>query len=224
MNKTIVFDMDGVLFDTERLCVEVWKKVAKDWGIQGMEDVVMRCIGLNGNDSKNLVLNAYGESFPYEKFRTRVSEVFWEDIEKNGLPIKTGVKKLLPYLQQNGYKIGLCSSTKYDSVVSHLKQAEIIEYFSVIVTGDMVEHSKPQPDIYLLACKKLGAEPGESFAIEDSPNGIRAAAAAGMKPVMVPDLIEPDKEMERLAFLICRDLTEVMRYLNQNAVPSGTVR
>lgn len=220
MNKTVVFDMDGVLFDTERLCMEGWSRVAKAQGIQGMEEVAARCIGLNSNDTKELVLNAYedsfpGKTFPYDNFRQMVSDWFWGEIKEKGLPVKPGVRKLLPYLQHSGYGIGLASSSKYDSVVSHLKQAQIIDYFSVIVTGDMVEHSKPQPDIYLLACKKLGAEPCRAYAIEDSPNGIRAAAAAGMKPIMVPDLIQPDEEMERLSFLICSDLTEVMRFLNQ---------
>ena len=220
MSKTVVFDMDGVLFDTERLCMEGWSRVAAEQGIEGMDRVAKRCIGLNANDTKAQVLNAYedsfpGNSFPYDTFRQKVSEWFWDNIRENGLPVKKGVKKLLPYLEQNGYKIGIASSSKYDSVVSHLKQAEIIDCFSVIVTGDMVEHSKPRPDIYLLACKKLGAEPCEAYAIEDSPNGIRSAAAAGMKPVMVPDLIAPDEEMKKLSVCICEDLTEVMHFFNK---------
>lgn len=220
MSKTIVFDMDGVLFDTERLCMEGWSRVASVHGIRGMEEVAGRCIGLNSNDTRDLVLEAFEEeyparSFPYDRFREQVSDWFWNEIKKNGLPLKPGVKKLLPYLFQSGYKIGLASSSGYDSVVSHLKEASIIDYFSVIVTGDMVEHSKPQPDIYLLACRKLGEEPDSVFAIEDSPNGIRSAAAAGMKPIMVPDLIEPDDEMKKLSYLICRNLTEVMQFLNK---------
>ena len=124
------------------------------------------------------------------------------------------MKKILPYLQQAGYEIGLASSSKYESVINHLKRAEIIDYFSVIVTGDMIEHSKPKPDIYLLACRKLGVEPGEAYAVEDSPNGIRSAHAAGMKPIMVPDMVQPDAEMERLSFLIFEDLIQVMKYFN----------
>ena len=87
----------------------------------------------------------------------------------------------------------MASSTRYSSVVNHLEEAGIKDYFSVIVTGDMVEHSKPKPDIYLLACEKLGVEPAKAYAVEDSYNGIRSAHAAGMKPVMVPDLLEPDE-------------------------------
>lgn len=213
--KAVVFDMDGVLFDTERLCMDGWNQVAGKRGIQGMEEVARQCIGLNANDTKRYVLDHFGEDFPYDEFRSQVSKWVWDRIKWNGLPVKTGVNKILPYLQQAGTAIGLASSTRYASVLSHLKEAQILDYFQVIVSGDMIEHSKPQPDIYLLACRKLGVEPADAYAVEDSPNGIRAAQAAGMKPIMVPDLIEPDEEMKDLSFLICRDLLEVMRFFNQ---------
>lgn len=213
--KAVVFDMDGVLFDTERLCMEGWRQVAGQQGIQGMEEISMLCIGLNGGDTKRLVLERLGGDFPYDDFRGKVSDWVWEQIRKKGLPVKEGVRKLLPYLQHSGYKIGLASSTRYASVISHLKEADIIDYFQVIVTGDMIEHSKPQPDIYLLACRKLDVSPEEAYAVEDSPNGIRSAYSAGMKPIMVPDMVEPDEEMRKLSFLICDSLTEVMRFFNR---------
>lgn len=211
--KAIVFDMDGVLFDTERLCMESWVRTAKEWSIHDIEDVFRQCIGLNANDTKTLVLNHYGESFPYDQYRKKASDWFWADIEKNGLPIMAGVKELLAFLKDTDLQVGLASSSKRESVISHLESAEMKEYFSVIVTGDMVKHSKPRPDIYLLACKELGVEPEEAYAIEDSPNGIRAAHAAGMKPIMVPDMIVPDEEMERLSFRICKNLGEVQTFL-----------
>lgn len=214
MNKSIVFDMDGVLFDTERLCMESWDIVAEKNGIHGMKEVFPQCIGLNGNDTRTLIMNAFGEDFPYDEFREQTSKWFWDFIDKEGLPVKKGVRKLLAYLQQSGYQIGLASSSRYEAVMSHLKQAKLDDYFSVVVTGDMIEHSKPQPDIYLLACKKLDAEPEDVYAIEDSPNGIRSAYAAGMKPVMVPDLIMPDEEMRQKSCFIGKDLLDVMHYLN----------
>lgn len=210
--------MDGVLFDTEKLCMDGWRQVASKRGIAGMEKVAVRCIGLNGNDTKRLVLSHYGQDFAYEEFREEVSAWVEERIEKNGLPVKKGVNRILPYLKQSGTAIGLASSSRYTSVVSHLKQAEIIDFFQVIVTGDMIEHSKPQPDIYLLACRKLGVEPCQAVAVEDSPNGIRSACAAGMKVIMVPDLIMPDEEAKRMSHLICPDLVEVMRCLNRSEV------
>ena len=128
--------------------------------------------------------------------------------------MKLGVNKILAYLKQSGTPIGLASSSKYSSIISHLKEANIIDYFDVIVAGDMIEHSKPKPDIYILACNKLGVDPKDTYAIEDSPNGIRSAHAAGMRPIMVPDLVKPDAEMEELSYLICKDLMEVMQFFN----------
>lgn len=211
--KAVVFDMDGVLFDTEKLCRASWTALAKEQGIEDMEEVFMQCVGRNANDTKALVLHHYGPDFPYDTFRQRSSEWFWKQIEKSGVPVKPGVWELLSYLKKAGYNIGLASSSRRESVISNLTDAGIAEYFSVIVTGDMVEHSKPRPDIYLLACEKMQVSPEEAYAIEDSPNGIRAAYAAGMKPVMVPDLIAPDEEMRTLSFGIFKNLLEVRDFL-----------
>ena len=214
MKNTVVFDMDGVLFDTERLCQDSWLAVAEENGLPGMKEIFPQCIGLNANDSRRIVMNAYGEDFDYEGFREQASVWFWNYIEKNGLPMKPGVRELLDWLKENGWTVGLASSTRRSPVLNHLEQARIRDYFSTVITGDMVEHSKPQPDIYLMACRELGANPKEAYAIEDSPNGIRSAHAAGMSPLMVPDMIAPDEEMRRLSSCIFKDLFEVLEYFN----------
>lgn len=213
MYNTVVFDMDGVLFDTERLCQDSWLAIADEDGLPDMDKIFPRCIGLNANDSRQIVMGAYGEDFDYEGFRQRASEWFWDYIEKNGLPLKPGTREILAWLKENGWQIGLASSTRRTTVLNHLEQAGISEYFSVVVTGDMVEHSKPRPDIYLMACKELGIEPAQAYAIEDSPNGIRSAHAAGMTPLMVPDMIAPDEEMVHLSSRIFKDLLEVLNFL-----------
>lgn len=214
--NTIVFDMDGVLFDTEILCMKSWMAVAEEMGLPDMDKIFPRCIGCNSNDSKRIVMGAYGEDFDYAGFRERASEWFWREIEENGLPMKPGVRPLLGWLREQRWNIGLASSTKGASVLHHLEQAGIRDYFSVVVSGDMVEHSKPLPDIYLLACRRLGVEPETAYAIEDSPNGIRSAHRAGMKPLMVPDMLAPDGEMESLSTGIFRDLGEVLEFLQKN--------
>lgn len=134
---------------------------------------------------------------------------------ENGLPVKPGAPQILKWLKEAGYAIGLASSTRSSSVYRYLEQSGLKGYFSVVITGDMIEHSKPRPDIYLMACDRLGVQPEEAYAIEDSPNGIRSAHAAGMCPIMVPDMIEPDEEMKWLSFLIRKDLFEVRDYLQQ---------
>ena len=136
-------------------------------------------------------------------------------VDRNGLPVKPGVREILEWLKESRYIVGLASSTKEASVRSHLEMTGLSDYFSVLTTGDMVEHSKPRPDIYLLACERLGVEPGQAYAIEDSPNGIRAAHAAGLCPVMVPDMVEPDGEILRLCRIVLRDLVQVLDFLKQ---------
>lgn len=211
--KAVVFDMDGVLFDTETVCLEAWSEVAERNNLPGMREVFPKCIGLNNNDSGAVLREAYGENFDYGEFRRQASEEFWGYIERNGLPEKPGVHELLEWLKASPYKVALASSTKRSSIVSHLEEAGILECFEVIISGDMVEHSKPEPDIYLLACERLGVEPGEAYAIEDSFNGIRSAYAAGMKPIMVPDMLPPDEEMREKSAEIFADLGEVLEYL-----------
>ncbi|MBS7240649.1 MAG: HAD family phosphatase [Acetatifactor sp.] len=212
MTKAVVFDMDGVLFDTERLCQDSWIEVANRRGLPDMEIIFPKCIGRNANDSRQIVLEAYGADFDYEVFRREASDWFWKYLEENGLPVKEGVRELLNWLKEQGWRIGLASSTRRSSVISHLEQAGIKDFFEEIITGDMVEHSKPLPDIYLLACRKLMVDPTETYAIEDSPNGIRSAYRAGMKPIMVPDLLSPDGEMEQLSTCIFSGLLDVLDY------------
>ncbi|MDE5748895.1 MAG: HAD family phosphatase [Acetatifactor sp.] len=213
--EAVIFDMDGVLFDTEKLCMDSWIAIAGERNIPDMEVFFPRCIGRNLTDTRMLFGEFYGELYDYEEFRKQASAWYHGYIEKNGMPMKKGVKELLEYLRRGGYKIGLASSTSRHSVEDHLERAGIREYFQSLTTGDMVEHSKPQPDIYLMACKSLEVNPAQTMAIEDSPNGIRAAHAAGMIPVMVPDLIVPDQEMREKSSLICHDLLEVMRFFDK---------
>ncbi len=213
--KAVVFDMDGVLFDTEIVCMKAWMAVAEKNGMADMEKVFPQCIGLNSNDSRQIVMKAYGEDFDYPRFRQEASDWFQAYMRENGLPVKPGAPEILQWLRSAGYAVGLASSTRSSSVFGHLEQSGFREYFKTVITGDMVEHSKPRPDIYLMACRELGVEPEEAYAIEDSPNGIRSAHAAGMRPVMVPDMIAPDEEMRRLSFLVRKDLFEVLDYLRE---------
>lgn len=213
--KAVIFDMDGVLFDTEKLCMDSWVAVAGEQGIPDMDSFFPTCIGRNLTDTKALFQEFYGDVYDYEIFRKQASVWFHNYIEQKGLPVKKGVREILDFLRAGGYDIGLASSTSRPSVEGHLERAGIRAYFQSLTTGDMVEHSKPCPDIYLMACESLGVEPAQALAIEDSPNGIRAAHSAGMIPVMVPDLIAPDQEMREKSALICRDLLEVMRFLDR---------
>ncbi len=216
--KAVVFDMDGILFDTEIVCMKAWMAVAGKNGLPDMDKIFPKCIGLNSNDSRRIVMAAYGEDCDSPHFRQEAADWFQAYLKENGLPVKPGAPELLDWLQGTDCRVGLASSTRSTSVFGHLERSGFGKYFKTVITGDMVEHSKPRPDIYLLACRELGVDPEEAYAIEDSPNGIRAAHAAGMRPVMVPDMIAPDDEMRKLSFLIRTDLFEVLDYLRKEGL------
>ena len=213
--KAVVFDMDGVLFDTERLSRDAWSVIGEKYGFAGLNEVAIECIGLNVTDIRAMMKKRFGEDFSYDIFREEEHEWVEREIEKKGIPVKVGVQEILSYLKKSGYLVGLASSTSKRSVRKHLERAGLTSYFQTVITGDMVKHSKPKPDIYLMACKELGVEPKEAYAIEDSPNGIRSAHGAGMCPIMVPDLMQPDEEMQGLSSYIFRDLLEVKAFLEK---------
>jgi len=213
--RAVVFDMDGVIFDSERLVLECWKEIADRRGMENIEQAMRECLGVNAVQTKENILRRYGEDFPYDEFRKEASVLFHERYDNGRLPMKKGVVELLRYLRDRGIKIALASSTGEKTVRQELSDAGILDFFEKVVCGDMVEKSKPAPDIYLKACEELGVKPEESYAIEDSYNGIRSAHAAGLSAIMVPDMSDPTPEMERLAVKILPDLQEVKRYIDQ---------
>ena len=216
MMKAIVFDMDGVLFDTERLCRDCWVGHAEKYGISDMAEVFPLCIGRNRTDTETILQERYGEKFPALQFCREASEVFWKEIEEKGHPIKAGVSEILEFLSGAGWTIGLASSTGRESVLKHLEKTGLRQYFSVVIGGDQVLHSKPEPDIYLLACRELGADPQDTYAVEDSYHGIRSAYRAGMMPVMIPDLLPETEEMKKMCIGIFPDLLRFRDFLGKN--------
>ena len=213
MIKTIVFDMDGVLIDSEQKILALWELVGKEKGIPNVASTLMKCIGITAPETEATFKRAYGQDFPYAEYKAIVSAMFHEDTDKYGVPLKPGVLELFDFLQNNHYKIGLASSTREASVKKEMQMAGLLEAFDVIVCGDMVTHSKPHPQIYMTAAALLGTNPEDCYAIEDSPNGIRSAHGAGMKPIMVPDLILPDEEITKLLYRRFHSLHEVLAYL-----------
>ena len=159
------------------------------------------------------MLQRYGEDFPYETYSAEASKLFHERYDGGRLPKKTGIEKILQALSQKGKKIALASSTRRQTVESQRREGGLIGCFDKIICGDMVEKSKPEPDIYIRACKELGVLPEQAYAIEDSYNGIRAAHAGHLLPIMVPDLLPANEEMQEKAEVVLPDLFEVIAYL-----------
>lgn len=211
-NFSVIFDMDGTIFDTERLVLDCWERVGEKHGIPDIREVFMRCIGTNKVRTQEIVYEHYGEDFPFEKFSEESSVLFHEITEKAGIPVKKGAEELLEYLSKNGVMLGLASSTRLAAVTQELQAAGLYDYFQVVVGGDLLKNSKPAPDIYLMTCERMGVLPENTYAIEDSYNGIRAAHSAGMRPIMVPDMTPATEEMRGLSVAVFADLLQVKEY------------
>lgn len=213
--EAVVFDMDGVIFDSERLVIECWKEIADKYNIPDIEAACRECLGVNATETKKKFQTRYGEDFPYDEYKSEMSRLFHSRYDGGRLPVKTGVRQLLAALKASGKKVALASSTRSEVVRQELTDAGIIGFFDVVIGGDMVTRSKPQPDIFLKACEELGVDPQHAFAIEDSYNGIRAAAAGRLRPLMVPDLMPPTEEMQSLAERVFETLLDVKEYLEK---------
>lgn len=213
----VVFDMDGVIFDSEKLVILCWQAVAEKYGIEDIETACRECFGLNRESTRQKMLLRYGADFPYDAYKREMSELFHSRYSGGKLPLKPGVIELLQYLKEHHIRIALASSTRSQVVRQELSDAGILAYFDAVICGDMVERSKPAPDIFLKACEKLEVNTAVSFAVEDSYNGIRSANAAGLRTIMVPDLAEPTSEMEQLTEIILPDLIHVKQYFMEKA-------
>lgn len=209
--QTIIFDMDGVLFDSEELDHKCWIKAAESMGLHDPEKLFFRCIGRPREDILEEISREYKEIEPGQ-FLEETLKLFDGYLAEHGMPLKPYAAECLAGLRMAGFKIGLGSSTPIDRVRDQLASTGLLGYFDDVVGGGMFVNGKPDPEIFLTACERLGGTPRETFVIEDSYNGIKAAHAAGMKPIMVPDLIEPTINIKWMCYRICSDLGEVLRY------------
>ncbi len=215
--RNVIFDMDGVIFDTERLYIECIRPAAEKYGITGIEDAARACIGLTDVETKRLMRERFGEDAPLKAIEQEAFKAFQKRYEEEGLTVKDGVVELLEYLKQAGARIAIGSSTEHDIVEMELRDAGLLEYFDVLACGDMVQHSKPEPDVFLLAAELLDAEPADCIIIEDSFNGVTAARRAGATVYMVPDLLEPTAEIRAMADKVFGSLHEVKEWLEEMA-------
>ena len=211
--SAVVFDMDGVIFDTERIVLEAWEILGRRHNFERVDEVLKECLGLNAQAVEGTFKKAYGKNFPYKKYMKENLELYFGPLYGKHFPIKKGAVEFLNVLKENNVPIALASSTQYSFVKKELSDANLIQFFDKLICGDMVKRSKPEPDIFLTACDELNVLPSECYVIEDSFNGIRAAYKAGLRPIMVPDLAEPTREMYELSECVCDSLFDVMEYM-----------
>lgn len=211
----LIFDMDGVILDTEQLVRRCWNLAAVEFGAQDSDPVFLTTVGTTRKHTGEILLEHYGVDFPAEDFNAAVSTIYHEIEAVEGIPVKPGARALLQWARETGYHIGLASSTRQPIVERELERENLIQYFDYILGGDRIARSKPFPDIYETACREMQIAPFEAYAIEDSYNGIRSSHAAGMMPVMIPDLLPPTEEMFHLCREIFPSLTAFQEFLKK---------
>ena len=211
--QAVIFDMDGVIFDSERLVIECWEEVAAKHNIPDIVEICMRVQGNNRQETGKRFREKYGNDFPYDTYKKEVTALFRERYGEGRLPLKPGVADILKELRRNNIPLALASSTRSDIVKLEMEEANLLPYFDAVLGGDMVPRSKPEPDIFLAAAAALEADPTCCYVLEDSHNGIRAAYRAGMHPVMVPDMQQPTEEIRGIAEAVAENLPAALEYL-----------
>ncbi|MDR2922013.1 MAG: HAD family phosphatase [Treponema sp.] len=204
----VIFDMDGLMFDTENLSIPLWETAGKPFGYNITYDIVLRMVGISGEKARLVMLEEFGDDFPYEAIRDEFRLLVKNEIEKKGVPKKPGLMYLLDRLCAAKIPLGVATSSRSATAIDLLGKAGIIERFKAITGGEEVANGKPAPDIFLLAAKKLGQPPGGCAGFEDSTAGLRGLAAAGIRSVFIKDVISPPQEVLDTVWRRCNDLSE----------------
>lgn len=216
MKQGAIFDMDGLLFDTERMYRDSWKQSAQQFGLVHNPDFPRTVCGSSGAHMREIILQYYPQ-VDAKAFADDCILRVERELETH-VPEKTGVRDILQYFKQHGVRVAVASSSKRATVLHNLKQADILSYFDAVVSGDQVTHGKPAPDIFLLAAQQIGCDPENCYVFEDGTNGIRAGAAAGCTTIMIPDLTPPNAQLEQLCAGIYPSLSDAMNAIAGNEI------
>lgn len=211
--KAVIFDMDGLILDTEKLLVKYWCLAANEAGFPMKREHALYIRSLSKELCEPYLKGVLGESFDYMSVRSRRKELMNEYILKNGIELKPGVKELLDFLKNNNIRTAVCTATDYPRTKMYLEIVGLLEKFDKIICGPDVVHGKPAPDIYLYACKSIGFDSNECIALEDSPNGVKSAYEAGLDVIMIPDLTEPSEDDRKYIKASAKNLTEVIKII-----------
>ncbi len=214
--KAVVFDMDGLLVDSEVVYCEALTAQALAMGHVLPLAVMKRMIGHTWAGSAHVLVDHFGQAFDTDLMREGSVERFY-DLAAAGIALKAGVSELLDHLEALGIPKGVATSSRRVDLEHHLGGHGIIDRFQAILAHGDYSHGKPHPEPYLKAAEALGVDPADCLALEDSHNGVRSASAAGMMTVMVPDMLDPTEEMHSLCVRIARDLHEVRGWLSAQA-------
>jgi len=214
--KAVVFDMDGLLVDTETVVYRAMQRAAGGIGSEMPFATFQRMVGLQHAHSDLILIEHFGDDFDLEAWSAAVSAHFREELGA-GIALKAGVVEILDQLDLLGLPRAIATSSSLESVRASLGPHSLVDRFHALVTRDVQTKGKPHPEPFLKAAEALGVDPADCLALEDSHNGVRSASSAGMMTVMVPDMLDPTEEMETLCVRIAQDLHEVRAWLEAQA-------
>lgn len=201
----VIFDMDGLMLDTERIALACWDQAARIHGYELDPAIGLGMVGLNTRDCVRWVKQVLGEDFPMEAINVTSRELYHAELDRD-TPIKSGLLPLLQWLQDENIPRAVATSTRHEWALKKLRKAGILDCFQGMVCGDQVSQGKPHPEIFLTAASKIGIDPALCLVLEDSDPGVRGACAAGMKVIQVPDVKAPSQEVRGFGHLICDSL------------------
>lgn len=211
--ELIIFDMDGLMFDTEKISYIGWKEAAKKYNYKIEKDLFEKTTGANLAKTKEIFSKHFGNNFPFDLIKDERVNISNNIIKTNGVPIKKGLYELINYLNESNIKKAVATSTSRDRALGLLKLAQIDNFFDYILCGDEIKNSKPNPEIFLKVADKLKCSPNKCIVLEDSEAGIIAAYKAEMLSIMIPDIKEPSKEIEEIIFRNMNNLLDVKLFL-----------
>ena len=211
--ELVIFDMDGLMFDTESLIIDCKKRAGDKFGYNITRDIVIQTVGLNYEKTKNLMMEAFGKNFDFDEIYKVSMQYMNEYIIKYGMPYKKGLLELVDFLEEIKILKAVATSSEKKRAQFCLQKAGIDKRFNAIVCGDMIENGKPAPDIFLKASDICNVSPEKCIVLEDSPYGIMAAYRANMLPIMIPDLLQPNNEIEKLLYAKCDSLLDIIDIL-----------
>lgn len=212
MIKGVISDMDGVILDSEKLYVRFWCEAANFYGFPMNREHALSIRSMARPFAIEKLQGYFGAEFDYDSVREKRIELMDAYVSQHGIEAKKGAQKLLGFLKENGYKVALATATPAQRAEEYLRRVDLLKYFDYVASARMVKNGKPKPDIYLFAAEKLGLKPEECLALEDSVNGVRSAAAAGCKTVLVPDLDNPEEQLKPLLYGTADGLEDVIKF------------
>jgi len=208
--------MDGTVLDTELVFRAIVFDVADELGFEMTDAVHKAMVGSSHEVTNRLLVETYGAAFPYTLFDEKCRIIMRERMHAE-VPVKAGAREILAELRGRGIPTAIATSSRNAHATAHLGTARLIEMFDTIVTRDDVVNPKPHPEPYLTAARRLGIAPADCLALEDSHSGVRAASAAGMQTVMIPDLVGPNDEIAAL----CAAVMESLHHVRAAAFPAA---